>query len=205
MQSSTVNDSQIAIDSQHEVSDHHGHPDLRMFGLYVFLLADSMTFLGFFAALLIYRSIMPVWPPEGTPELELLLPIINTAILVTSSFVMHRGQTALKNNDIKGLRLWFAITAAMGALFLMGQAYEYSHAEFSLTTNLFASCFFVLTGFHGLHVTVGVLLILSVLWRARQEGHYSSNSHFGVEAAEIYWHFVDVIWLILFVLVYLIN
>jgi cytochrome c oxidase subunit 3 len=205
MQSSTVNNSQIEIDSQHEVSGHHGHPDHRMFGLYVFLVSDSMTFLGFFAALLIYRSIMPVWPPEGTPELELLLPIINTAILVTSSFVMHRGQTALKNNDIKGLQLWFAITAAMGAMFLMGQAYEYSHSEFGLTTNLFASCFFVLTGFHGLHVTVGVLLILSVLWRSKQEGHYSSNSHFGVEAAEIYWHFVDVIWLILFVLVYLIN
>lgn len=206
MQSSAIdNQTQVAIKSHQEAAGHHGHPDHRMFGLYIFLVSDSMTFIGFFAALLIYRAIMPVWPPEGTPEIELLIPIINTVILVTSSFVMHQGQKALKNNDIKGLQLWFAITAAMGAVFLGGQGYEYLHAEMGLTTNLFSSCFYVLTGFHGLHVMTGVLLILSVLWRSRQEGHYSSTSHFGVEAAEIYWHFVDVIWLVLFVLVYLIN
>ena len=206
MQSSTVdNNTQIAIEAHQDGTDHHGHPDYRMFGVYVFLLSDSMAFLGFFAALLIYRATMPIWPPEGMPELELLVPIINTSILVASSFVMHRGQTALKNDDIKGLQTWFGITAVMGLLFLGGQAYEYFNAEFSLTTNLFASCFYVLTGFHGLHVMTGVLLILSVLWRSRESGHYSSKSHFGVEAAEIYWHFVDVIWLVLFVLVYLIN
>lgn len=202
MQSSAVNKSQVVIDS-HQEAGHHGHPDHRMFGVILFLVADSMTFIGFFAAFLIYRAISPVWPPEGTPELELLVPIINTAILVTSSFVMHRGQVALKNNDIKGLQLWFGITAAMGLAFLMGQGYEYFHSELGLTTNLFASCFYAVTGFHGLHVTVGALLILAVLWRSRTEGHYSSSSHFGVEAAEIYWHFVDVIWLVLFILVYL--
>lgn len=207
MQGSTVdNKSQIAIATEQETElGHHGHPDHRMFGLYVFLVSDSMTFIGFFAALLIYRAIMPVWPPEGMPEFELLIPIINTAILVASSFVMHEGQKALKKDDIKGLQKWFGITAAMGAVFLAGQVYEYSHAEFGLTTNLLASCFYVLTGFHGLHVMTGVLLILCVLWRSREAGHYSSSSHFGVEAAEIYWHFVDAIWLVLFVLVYLLN
>lgn len=214
MQGSTVdNKSQIAnaklakgIASEQEAAhEHHGHPDHRLFGLYIFLVSDSMTFIGFFAALLIYRAIMPVWPPEGMPELELLIPLINTSILVASSFVMHEGQKALKKDDIKGLQLWFSLTVAMGAVFLAGQIYEYSHAEFGLTTNLFASCFYVLTGFHGLHVLTGVLLILSVLWRSREAGHYSSGNHFGVEAAEIYWHFVDVIWLVLFVLVYLIN
>jgi cytochrome c oxidase subunit III len=209
MQGSTVdNKSQIAIASEQEAVgqvEHHEHPDFRMIGLYIFLISDSMTFIGFFAALLIYRAIMPVWPPEGMPEFELLIPIINTAILVTSSFVMHEGQKALKQDNVQGLQKWFGITAAMGAVFLAGQVYEYSHAEFSLTTNLLASCFYVLTGFHGLHVMTGVLLILCVLWRSREPGHYSSGSHFGVEAAEIYWHFVDVIWLVLFVLVYLIN
>ncbi|MEN9870795.1 MAG: cytochrome c oxidase subunit [Cyanobacteriota bacterium] len=216
MQGSTVdNKSQIAnaklaegIASEQEAVEqvgHHGHPDHRMFGLYIFLVSDSMTFLGFFAALLIYRAIMPVWPPEGMPEFELLIPLINTSILVASSFVMHEGQKALKKDDVKGLQKWFGITAAMGAIFLAGQVYEYSHAEFGLTTNLLASCFYVLTGFHGLHVMTGVLLILCVLWRSREAGHYSSGSHFGVEAAEIYWHFVDVIWLVLFVLVYLLN
>jgi cytochrome c oxidase subunit 3 len=203
MQGSALDESKINLNYSQETAGHHGHPDHRMFGIFVFLVSDSMTFIGFFAALLIYRSIMPVWPPEGTPELELLIPILNTIILVSSSFVMHRGQTAIKNNDVGGLRLWLGITAVMGAAFLMGQGYEYFHAEFGLTTNLFTSCFFALTGFHGLHVTVGLLLILSVLWRSREKGHYSSSSHFGVEAAEIYWHFVDVIWVILFVLVYL--
>ena len=206
MQGSTVNNTQIAIASEQEAEQgHHGHPDYRMVGLYIFLVSDSMTFLGFFAALLIYRAIMPVWPPEGMPEFELLVPIINTSILVASSFVMHEGQKAIKSNDVKGLQKWFGITAAMGAVFLAGQAYEYFHAEFGLTSNLLASCFYVLTGFHGLHVMTGVLLILCVLWRSREAGHYSSSSHFGVEAAEIYWHFVDVIWLVLFILVYLIN
>jgi cytochrome c oxidase subunit 3 len=86
---------------------------------------------------------------------------------------------------------------------LAGQAYEYAHLEFGLTTNVFASSFYVLTGFHGLHVTVGLLLILAVLWRSQKQDHYSSEEHFGPEAAELYWHFVDVVWIVLFTLVYL--
>jgi cytochrome c oxidase subunit 3 len=203
MQGSAIDESKLTLNYHQEAASHHGHPDHRMFGIILFLIGDSMTFLGLFAAFLIYRTMMPVWPPEGTPELELLVPIINTIVLVSSSFVMHRGQAAIKKNDVSGLRLWFGITAAMGAIFLAGQGYEYFHSELGLTTNLFASCFYALTGFHGLHVTVGVLLILSVLWRSRSKEHYSSGSHFGVEAAEIYWHFVDVIWVILFILVYL--
>jgi cytochrome c oxidase subunit 3 len=101
------------------------------------------------------------------------------------------------------MQMWFAITAVMGIIFLAGQLYEYYHLEFGLTTNLFASAFFVLTGFHGLHVTIGVLAILAVLWRSLKPGHYSKEKHFGIEAAEIYWHFVDVIWIILFGLLYI--
>ena len=182
---------------------HGGHPDHRLFGIALFLVAESSIFMGLFAAFLIYRTVVPVWPPEGTPELELLLPGINTIILVTSSFVMHKGQDAIKKNDVSGLQLWFGITAVMGIIFLIGQMYEYFHLEMGLTTNLFASSFYALTGFHGLHVSFGLLLTLAVLWRSRTPGHYSSDSHFGVEAAELYWHFVDVIWIILFILVYL--
>ena len=87
--------------------------------------------------------------------------------------------------------------------FSWGQLYEYSHLEFGLTTNLFASTFYVLTGFHGLHVAAGLLFILAVLWRSLKPGHYSAQHHFGVEAAEIYWHFVDGVWIVLFILLYL--
>jgi cytochrome c oxidase subunit 3 len=186
-----------------EASGHHSHPDHRMFGLYLFLIAESMIFLGLFTAFLMYKAMMPVWPPEGTPELELILPGVNTVILVSSSFVMHRGQAAIKKNDVKGLQFWFGLTAAMGLVFLLGQGYEYFHAEFGLTTNLFASSFYALTGFHGLHVTFGLALVLAVLWRSFKGEHYSDSKHFGVEAAELYWHFVDVVWIILFVLVYI--
>lgn len=206
MQSSTADESKLALNYHKEVEAHspHGaHPDHRLFGIVLFLGAESMIFLGLFAALLIYRTILPEWPPEGTPERELLLPGINTAILIASSFVMHKGQEEIKKNNVPGLQLWFGITAAMGAVFLLGQVYEYSNLEFNLTTNIFASAFYALTGFHGLHVTVGLLLIAFVLLRSRDKEHYSSEEHFGVEAAELYWHFVDVVWVILFILVYL--
>jgi cytochrome c oxidase subunit III len=182
---------------------HAEHPDHRVFGLLMFLVAEGCLFLGLFMAYLAYSLTAPVWPPEGTPELELLLPSINTVILLSSSLVIRKAGLAIKADDVKGLRLWFALTALMGAIFLAGQLYEYSHLEFGLTTNLFASTFYVLTGFHGLHVAAGLLFILAVLWRSLKPGHYSAQHHFGVEAAEIYWHFVDGVWIVLFILLYL--
>jgi len=205
MQSSTIDEAKIALNYHHQpeaAEHHHEHPDFRMLGIVVFLIADSMTFIGLFVAFLIYNATVPEFPPEEI-ELELLLPGINTLILVSSSFVMHKGQSALKKNDVPGLRFWFGITALMGVMFLGGQLYEYSHTGFGLTDSIFASCFYVLTGFHGLHVSCGLGLILCVLARSLKPNHYSSESHFGVEAAELYWHFVDVIWIVLFVLVYL--
>ncbi|MBD2137896.1 heme-copper oxidase subunit III [Anabaena sp. FACHB-1237] len=205
MQSQTIDTAKTQVSHSTTASHHEAHPDHRLFGIYVFLVAEGMIFMGLFGAYLTFRSTLPVWPPEGSPELELLLPIINTSVLIASSFVMHNADTAIKKNDEKGMRFWLALTAIMGAIFLCGQVYEYLHLEFGLTTNLFASAFYVLTGFHGLHVTIGVLAILAVLWRSRTPGHYSSNKRFGIEAAEIYWHFVDVIWVILFGLLYLLR
>ncbi|MGE5657000.1 MAG: cytochrome c oxidase subunit 3 [Actinomycetota bacterium] len=204
MQSSAI-EAKAALNYHHtSEQEAHGveHPDYRIIGVLVFLLAEGMIFFGMFAAYLIYRAMSPVWPPEGI-ERELLLPAINTVILISSSFVMNRGNAAIKKNDVAGLRVWLGATALMGVIFLAGQAFEYSRLAYGLTTNLYASSFYVMTGFHGLHVTFGVLLILGVLWRSRTAGHYSSQHHFGPEAAEIYWHFVDVIWVILFVLLYL--
>ena len=205
MQSQIIDPAKTELNHHAATADahHEEHPDLRLFGLVVFLIAEGMIFLGMFGAYLAFRATLPAWPPEGTPELELLLPGVNTINLIASSFVMHNADTAIKKNDTKGMQLWLTITALMGATFLVGQVYEYAHLEFGLTTNLFASSFYVLTGFHGLHVTIGVLAIVAVLWRSRVPGHYSNEKHFGIEAAEIYWHFVDVIWIILFGLLYL--
>jgi cytochrome c oxidase subunit III len=161
-------------------------------------------FCGFFATYLLLRGGAEAWPPEGT-EVELLLPAINTIILVSSSFVIHMGDTAVKKNDVKGMRLWYAVTALMGAIFLGGQVYEYLSLGYGLTTNIFSNCFYLLTGFHGLHVFVCLLLILGVLWRSRRQGHYSNIKHTGIEMAEIYWHFVDIIWIVLFTLIYILT
>lgn len=188
----------------HEHGHGHGeHPDHRIFGVIVFLVAEAMIFLGLFVAYLTFRAVAPIWPPEGTPERELVLPGINTIILIASSFVIHKAEPAIKNNDVKAVQKWFAITAAMGAIFLVGQVVEYFNLEFGLKTNLYASTFYVLTGFHGLHVLFGLILILAVLWRSLKAEHYSDKQHFGIEAAEIYWHFVDVVWIVLFLLLYI--
>jgi cytochrome c oxidase subunit III len=180
----------------------HPHPDHRILGLYMFLIAEGMIFLGLFVAYFTFRAVAPGMQGD-LPKLELMLPGINTIILISSSFVMSRGQAAIKKNDVKGLRFWFGLTASMGVLFLAGQMYEYFHLEFGLKSSIFASTFYVLTGFHGLHVLFGLILTLAVLWRSFKPDHYSDHEHFGVEAAEIYWHFVDVIWILLFVILYL--
>ena len=191
-------------DPSSQASHSHAHPDFRVWGLLVFLLSESLMFGGLFAAYLVLRSGAEMWPPEGT-EVELLLPTLNTIILVSSSFVIHFGDEAIKKGNVKGLRLWYAVTALMGLIFLGGQVYEYLTLGYGLTTNTFSNCFYVMTGFHGLHVFVGILLILGVLWRSRRDGHYSEQKHTGVEMAEIYWHFVDIIWIVLFTLLYLMT
>ncbi len=203
MQGSTVDTHTPIAASGHGA--HEGeHPDYRRLGLLIFLVSESLMFGGLFATYLILRSDAINWPPEGV-EVELLLPAINTIILVSSSFVIHQGDAAIKKGEVGGLRLWFLLTAAMGAIFLAGQAYEYLTLGYGLSSNIFANCFYLMTGFHGLHVLIGILLILGVVWRSRRPGHYDATKHTGAEMAEIYWHFVDIIWIILFGLLYILT
>ncbi len=178
------------------------HSDFRLFGLATFLVADGMTFAGFFAAYLTFRAVNPL--PEGSSyELELILPTINTVVLIISSFTFHRAGKECRGGHLGASRLWLAITAALGAAFLAGQMVEYFSLPFSLTDNLFASTFYALTGFHGLHVTLGVICIIIVALQTRAGGRISASDHFGLEAAELYWHFVDGIWVILYGILYL--
>ena len=178
------------------------HGDFRLFGLATFLVADGMTFAGFFAAYLTFRAVNPL-PEGGNYELELLLPTINTVVLIISSFTFHRAGKECRGGNLGASRLWLAITAALGAAFLAGQMVEYFSLPFSLTDNLFASTFYALTGFHGLHVTLGVICITIVALQTRPGGRISASDHFGLEAAELYWHFVDGIWVVLYGILYL--
>ncbi|SBO43010.1 cytochrome c oxidase subunit 3 [Cyanobium sp. NIES-981] len=188
-------------DSAHHASSGTEHADLRMFGLTTFLVADGMTFAGFFAAYLTFRSVNPL--PEGSNyELELLLPSINTVLLLVSSFTFHRAGREIRANRLPSCRNWLLLTAALGATFLASQMVEYFTLPFGLTENLFASTFYALTGFHGLHVTLGVICIAIVALQCRPGGRISAQNHFGLEAAELYWHFVDGIWVVLYGLLY---
>lgn len=182
-------------------TDHH-HPDLRMFGLATFLVADGMTFAGFFAAYLTFKAVNPL--PEGSSyELELVLPTINTVLLLISSFTFHRAGKECRANHLAAARNWLVLTMALGVAFLGGQMVEYFTLPFGLTDNLFASTFYALTGFHGLHVTLGAICIGIVALQTRPGGVITAERHFGLEAAELYWHFVDGIWVVLYGIIYL--
>ncbi|MAD68051.1 cytochrome c oxidase subunit III [Synechococcus sp. BIOS-U3-1] len=204
MTSLTPQNAQLDHVDDHD-SDHGSeHPDHRMFGLATFLVADAMTFAGFFAAYLTFKAVNPLMP-GAIYELELPLPTLNTVLLLVSSATFHRAGVNLRRQQNERCRLWLMLTAMLGMAFLASQMVEYFTLPFGLADNLYASTFYALTGFHGLHVTLGTLMILIVWWQCRTpSGRISANNHFPLEAAELYWHFVDGIWVILFVILYLI-
>ena len=133
------------------------------------------------------------------------LPLLNTLILLTSGITLTIAHHALKAGNRRGLLVWLGATIALGAVFLFFQAEEYIHAyrELNLTlgSGIYGSTFFMLTGFHGAHVLLGTIMLL-VMWFRALRGHFTRDNHFGFEAAAWYWHFVDVVWLMLFLFVY---
>ena len=156
------------------------------------------------------------WPLLNNPDSKLFpppsdiinpwqLPLLNTVLLVTSSFTLTFAHHALRKNQRKPLKLWLALTIVLGAAFLTFQAEEYVHAytELGLTlgSGIYGATFFMLTGFHGAHVTLGALMLTIMLIRILR-GHFSPDHHFAFEAAAWYWHFVDVVWIGLFTFVY---
>ncbi len=184
-----------------EAGEHH--EDFRMFGLITFLIADGMTFAGFFAAYLTYKAVNPL-PDGAIYELELPIPTLNTILLLVSSATFHKAGKALIKNKNSDTQKWLLVTALLGITFLICQLFEYFNLPFGLTDNLFASTFYALTGFHGLHVTLGTLMILIISWQTRpKKGRITNQNMFPLEAVELYWHFVDGIWVILFIILYL--
>ena len=134
------------------------------------------------------------------------LPLWNTIILLSSSFTVHMAHLGILDGNKKKFNLWLAITVALGIIFLFVQFYEYyeAYAHFGLTLNsgIYGSTFFMLTGFHGFHVFMGMTMLLIQLLRSLK-GHFTADDHFGFEASSWYWHFVDVVWVFLFLFVYI--
>ena len=162
-----------------------------------------MTFAGFFAAYLTFKAVNPIGP-DAIYELELPLPTLNTILLLVSSFTFHRAGKFLEKNESKQCQKWLLITGVLGVAFLISQMFEYFTLPFGLTDNLFASTFYALTGFHGLHVTLGSIMIMIIWWQTRvPSGRVNNQNKFPFEAVELYWHFVDGIWVVLFIILYL--
>jgi cytochrome c oxidase subunit 3 len=195
--------SSVSPDHLDHVSHEHEHDEEgnKMFGFIVFLLSESVIFLSFFAGYIIYKTSAVNWLPPGVSGLEIKEPSINTVVLVASSFVIYFAEKALERHDLKTYRLLLFLTMAMGGYFLYGQAVEWSQLEFGFTSGTFGGMFYLLTGFHGLHVFTGILLQSIVLFRSFLPGNFD-NSHFGINATSLFWHFVDVIWIVLFLLIY---
>lgn len=195
-----------------------------------FIFSEVMFFASFFGALF-YMRVLSVpwlagseqellwpgfaggWPTAGpgfdekfTPMGAWGIPAINTALLLTSGVTITLAHWALKKNDRGALKLWLFATIALGITFLCFQIYEYGHAyaelNLKLTSGAYGSTFFMLTGFHGFHVTIGTIMLIAIFFRCLN-GHFKPEHHFGFEGVAWYWHFVDVVWLGLFIFVYL--
>lgn len=165
---------------------------------------------------MLWQGFEAQWPLMSTPDMEQFpgpkdivdpwhLPLINTAILIASSFTITLAHHALKEQRRSAIILWQGITVVLGIVFLMFQIEEYveAYTELGLTlkAGIYGATFFMLTGFHGLHVTLGTLMLI-IIWFRVVKGHFTPESHFGFEAVAWYWHFVDVVWIGLFMFVY---
>ena len=177
--------------------------DARTLGMFLFIASEVMLFGSFFTAYFFVRVVnqAPQWPPPPF-HLPIFVAAVNTCILVTSSFTMHWALTAIKRGNRAGLQAGLTLTFLMGLTFLLTQILEYSRVGFAPRDQAFGTIFFCLTGLHGAHVFVGLTLLLFTTIRAFR-GHFTPQHHHGVELPGIYWHFVDVMWIIVYVTVYL--
>jgi cytochrome c oxidase subunit III len=191
--------------------DHHGPPpanrssrvEPQLLGMLLFIISEVMVFGAFFTAYFFIRVVSgDQWFPVQGHELPVAIAGINTAILVSSSFTMHWAQTSIKNGNRLGLKAGILTTFLLGLTFLFIQVNEYVHLGFAPHDFAQASVFYGLTGLHGAHVFVGLTLLAMVTIRAWR-GHFTPEEHRGVEVPGIYWHFVDVMWIVVYTTVYI--
>lgn len=180
---------------------------MEWWGMILFITSEALIFANFIAAYL-YLEIRNWNNFAWQLPSDITYPIINTIILICSSIPAHIAGRGIARGNQRQLKLGLFFAILMGAIFLGGQIYEYSGLfgtfNFTPSKDIFGSAFFTLTGFHGLHVTVGAIFLLICLIRAMR-GDFTAKKHFAVQAAEMYWHFVDIVWIFLFPLLYLIG
>ncbi|MFC4192293.1 cytochrome c oxidase subunit 3 [Novosphingobium lubricantis] len=183
----------------------------QRYGMILFIASEVMFFVGWFWAFFDFslfpsemaEAVAGQWPPKAIEAVmdPFDLPLLNTLILLCSGTTLTWAHHALIHGDRDGLKKGLWATILLGLVFSAIQAYEYAHAPFAFGTNTYGSAFYMATGFHGFHVIVGTIFLIVCLVRANK-GHFTPRQHFGFEAAAWYWHFVDVVWLFLFVAIY---
>lgn len=182
------------------------------YGMILFIASEVMFFVAWFWAYF-NASLFPsaaavvggVWPPKGIEVLDPFeIPLLNTFILLLSGTTVTWAHHALIEGDRKGARQGLWLTVLLGMTFTSLQAYEYSHAGFGLAGNVYGSTFYMATGFHGFHVVIGTIF-LAICLKRLYNGDFTPRHHFGFEAAAWYWHFVDVVWLFLFLSIYIVG
>ena len=181
-----------------------GIPHDKM-GMWVFLCSEVMFFTGLIGSYIVLRFATPLWPPPAS-VLNIPLTAMNTFILICSSVTMVQSLAAISRNDTRKMKLYLCLTLMFGAIFLSIQGVEYwklVHEGFNPHVSLFGSVFFTTTGFHGFHVFCGVVCIAWCTGKAFL-GKYTPEHHLGIETLGLYWHFVDLVWILLFAIVYLI-
>jgi cytochrome c oxidase subunit III len=178
-----------------------------MLGMILFIASEVMFFSGLFGAYFFIRAQADVWPPPGGEDLAFVFPFVNTIILLSSGFTAHYAVVALRRDERWGPMGFIPLTIAtlvLGSIFILGQVYEYATLDFGPEDGVFGSTFYVMTGFHGAHVVGGLGMLGFIAVRALY-GDFSSRNHLGVEAVTAYWHFVDVVWVFLFAMLYVIE
>ncbi len=174
--------------------------------MWVFLSSDCMFFGSLIATYMVYRG-QSLVGPYPIDIIDVPITTISTFVLLCSSFAMVQALAATNRNDQRGIQLWLLATAFLGSIFIGFQVYEFNafRAEgLYITTNLFGSTFYTLTGFHGAHVALGIVWLLGLYWVSRK-GRLGPRTALDVELAGLYWHFVDIVWIVIFTLLYLIG
>nr|YP_003495084.1 cytochrome c oxidase subunit III [Hypoderma lineatum]ADD21032.1 cytochrome oxidase subunit 3 [Hypoderma lineatum] len=176
-------------------------------GMILFIMSEILFFISFFWAFF-HMSLSPsielgtMWPPMGiTPFNPFQIPLLNTVILLTSGITVTWAHHSLMESNHSQATQGLFFTVLLGIYFTILQAYEYNEAPFSIADSVYGSTFFMATGFHGIHVLIGTSFLLICLLRLLNN-HFSKTHHFGFEAAAWYWHFVDIVWLFLYVSIY---